>query len=160
MCPSGFFSPIVSFTLCRILTPCCVMSCTHCLNLLGRSSFFSMTHPSCPVSSIASCQFISVALNFHLPASLSVLYSLLRDPSLLTSHSRISSSRAWMSPSSSPLSSGVRRISMGSVPPKTTAFCGTTMEYSTLLGQMFSTLMACRNSRAEGSSVRMTRTCL
>lgn len=65
-----------------------------------------------------------------------------------------------MSPSSRPLSSGVRRISSGRVPPKTTAFCGTVMEYSILLAQMFSTLIACRNSRAEGSSVRMTRTCL
>lgn len=157
MCPSGFFSPMVSFTLCRTLTPCLVKSCTHCLNLFGRSSFFSTTQPSCPVSPIESCQCCGPAPNRHLPTSLSILHSLLlladRDV-----HSRISSSRACTSPSSKPFRRGERRRCSGRVPPKTTAFCGTEMEYSTLLAQTFSTDMACRNSRAEGSRVRMTRT--
>ena len=51
-------------------------------------------------------------------------------------------------------------VSNGIDVPKMIAFCGTVIEYSTLLGQMFSTLIACRNSRAAGSSVLMSRICL
>lgn len=94
MWPSGFFSATVSFTLWRTLMLCLVKSCTHWRSFLGRSSFFSMIQPSCPVSSMVSCQWCVAAPNFHLPTSLSNLHSLFLDELLVATQSLISIRRA------------------------------------------------------------------